>query len=257
MNLIVEGIKYQLHAKKRQGIHSPFVYRLADNGLQLKIKKEHKRILNAFDFKQQKDRRMLTINDLGAGSKTLGNQRSIKQIHKTSSSGKRYGSLLYRLCKHFEPERILELGTSIGRGTLAMHLGYQAAEIISIEGSPEIAAIARENINEFATNQNNIDLVVSSFSTYLSNLDGKTFDLVYIDGHHEGRALFSYLDQIMPYTHEQTLFLLDDIRWNDDMFKAWNELVSDERFHVSIDFFRMGMLSKRPIQAKEHFILTF
>ena len=257
MNLIVEGIKYQLHAKKRQGIHSPFVYRLADNGLRIKIKKEHKSVLNAFDFKQRKDGRMLTINDLGAGSKTLGNQRSIKQIHKTSSSGKRYGTLLYRLCKHFEPRRILELGTSLGRGTLAMHLGYQKAEIISIEGSPEMEAIARENMNEFATNPSNIDLVVSSFSDYLSNLDNKTFDLVYIDGHHKGESLCSYLNQIMPHTHEQTLFLLDDIRWNDDMFMAWNELVSDERSHVSIDFFRMGLLSRRPTQAKEHFILTF
>lgn len=257
MNLIVEGIKYQLHAKKRQGIHSPFIYRLADNGLQLTIEKKHKRVLNAFDFKQRKDERILTVTDLGAGSKTLGNQRSIKQIHKTSSSGKRYGTLLYRLCKHFEPARILELGTSLGRGTLAMHLGYQAAEIISIEGSPEIAAIARENMNEFASNPTNIDLVEGSFSTFLSNLNNKTFDLVYIDGHHQGEALCSYLDQIIPHTHEQTLFLLDDIRWNDDMFMAWNELVSDERFHVSIDFFRMGLLSRRPTQAKEHFILTF
>ncbi len=257
MNLIVEGIKYQLHAKKRQGIHSPFVYRLADNGLQLTIEKEHKSVLNAFDFKQRKDWRMLTINDLGAGSKTLGNHRSVNQIHKTSSSGKRYGTLLYRLCKHFEPARILELGTSLGRGTLAMHLGYQKAEIISIEGSPEIAAIARENMNKFATNPSNMDLVVSSFNDYLCNLNNKTFDLVYIDGHHEGEALRRYLDQIIPHTHEQTLFLLDDIRWNDDMFKAWNELIADERFHVSIDFFRMGVLSRRPTQAKEHFILTF
>ena len=130
-----------------------------------------------------------------------------------------------------------------------MHLGYQAAEIISVEGSPEIAAIARENMNEFATNPSNMDLVVSSFSDYLSNLDNKTFDLVYIDGHHEGEALRRYLDQIIPHTHEQTLFLLDDIRWNDDMFKAWNELIADERFHVSIDFFRMGVLSRRPTQA--------
>ena len=155
MNLIVEGIKYQLHAKKRQGIHSPFVYRLADNGLQLTIEKKHKSVLNVFDFKQRKDERILTVTDLGAGSKTLGNQRSVNQIHKTSSSGKRYGTLLYRLCKHFEPRRILELGTSLGRGTLAMHLGYQAAEIISVEGSPEIAAIAREFIHVFTCNGRN------------------------------------------------------------------------------------------------------
>jgi predicted O-methyltransferase YrrM len=230
---------------------------MADEGLQIKLPKAHKNILNAFDLKQHNDERMLSITDLGAGSKTLDKHRSIKQIHKTSSSGKRYGTLLYRLCKHFEPARILELGTSLGRGTLAMHLGNQSAHITSIEGSPEIATIASENINKFATNPTKIEVKVSSFSTYLSELDNATFDLVYIDGHHNGEALRKYLDQIMPYTHEQTLFLLDDIRWNEDMFDAWNKLIADERFHVSIDFFRMGLLSARPTQAKEHFTLTF
>jgi predicted O-methyltransferase YrrM len=138
-----------------------------------------------------------------------------------------------------------------------MHLGHSEAQITTIEGSPEIATIASENINKFATNPTKIEVKVSSFSTYLSELDNATFDLVYIDGHHNGEALRKYLDQIMPYTHEQTLFLLDDIRWNDDMLKAWNELIKDPRFHVSIDFFRMGMLSQRNSQAKEHFTLSF
>ena len=257
MNLVFEGIKYQLHAKKRQGIHSPFIYDLVDKGLTRKVANEHKTILRAFDLTQQQDTRVIHITDLGAGSRKLSNQRTIKDIHRVSSSGKRYGRLLYLLCQHYKPLHILELGTSLGRGTSAMHLGHPEAQITTIEGSPEIAAIARENINKFATNPNNIEVITSSFSTYLSDLDNATFDLVYIDGHHEGKALRNYLDQIMPYTHEQTLFLLDDIRWNDDMFKAWNELISDERFHVSIDFFRMGVLSSRPAQAKEHFILTF
>jgi len=257
VNLIVEGIKYQLHAKKRQGIHSPFIYDLVDKGLTRKVANEHKTILKAFDLTQQHDTRVIHITDLGAGSRKLSTQRNIQDIHRVSSSGRRYGRLLYLLCKHYKPLHILELGTSLGRGSLAMHLGHSEAQITTIEGSPEIAAIASENINKFATNPTNIEVITSSFSTYLSDLDNATFDLVYIDGHHEGKALRNYLDQIMPFTHEQTLFLLDDIRWNDDMFKAWNELISDERFHVSIDFFRMGVLSSRPAQAKEHFILTF
>jgi predicted O-methyltransferase YrrM len=257
VNLIVEGIKYQLHAKKRQGIHSPFIYDLVDKGLTHKVSIEHKRILKAFDLTQQHDTRVIHITDLGAGSRKLSTQRTIKDIHRVSSSGKRYGRLLYLLCKHYKPLHILELGSSLGRGTLAMHLGHPEAQITTIEGSAEIAAIARENINEFATNRTNIEVISSSFSTYLSELGNASFDLVYIDGHHEGEALRNYLDQIMPYTHEQTLFLLDDIRWNDDMFKTWNELIFIEHFHVSIDFFRMGMLSQRNSQAKEHFTLSF
>ena len=257
MNLVFEGIKYQLHAKKRQGIHSPFIYDLVDKGLTSKVSSEHKSILNAFDLTQQHDTRVIHITDLGAGSRKLSEQRNIQDIHRVSSSGRRYGRLLYLLCKHYKPLHILELGTSLGRGTLAMHLGHSEAQITTIEGSPEIAAIASENINKFATNRTKIEVKVSSFSTYLSELDNATFDLVYIDGHHNGEALRKYLDQIMPYTHEQTLFLLDDIRWNDDMLKAWNELIKDPRFHVSIDFFRMGMLSQRNSQAKEHFTLSF
>lgn len=257
MNLIVEGIKYQLHAKKRQGIHSPFIYDLVDKGLTRKVANEHKTILKAFDLTQQHDTRVIHITDLGAGSRKLSTQRTIKDIHRVSSSGKRYGRLLYLLCKHYKPLHILELGSSLGHGTLAMHLGHPEAQITTIEGSAEIAAIARENIKKSATKPNNIRVITSSFSTYLSDLDNVTFDLVYIDGHHDGKALRNYLDQIMPYTHEQTLFLLDDIRWNDDMFKTWNELISIEHFHVSIDFFRMGMLSQRNSQAKEHFTLSF
>ena len=257
MNLIVEGIKYQLHAKKRQGIHSPFIYDLVDNGLTSKVSNEHKTILKAFDLTQQRDTRVIHITDLGAGSRKLSNQRTIRDIQRISSSGKRYGRLLYLLCQHYKPLHILELGTSLGRGTLAMHLGHPEAQITTIEGATEIAEIAKENIKKFSLTPNSIEIVSSSFATYLNALPTQSFDLIYIDGHHESEALFTYLEKLMNFSHEQTVFIVDDIRWNNDMYEAWNKLIKDPRFHVSIDFFRMGMLSHRKSQAKEHFTLSF
>jgi predicted O-methyltransferase YrrM len=257
MNLFVEGIKYHLHAKKRQGIHSPFVYALVDEGLRKPISYQYKKILASFDQKQLKDRRKLSINDLGSGSKYLSNVRMIRDIHRISSSGKRYGEFLYKLCAHYQPERILELGTSLGRGTLAMHLGNPDARIVSIEGDASIAEVAQENIHEFSFDSNQIQLIISSFISFLEHNQHQTFDLVYIDGHHDGEALLQYMELISKVTHNNTLFVIDDIRWSSSMLKAWNQLQRQTRFHLSIDFFRMGLLSERPTQAKEHFVLTF
>jgi hypothetical protein len=39
------------------------------------------------------------------------------------------------------------------------------------------------------------------------------------------------------------------------MLDSWNNLIKSDAFNLSMDFFRMGVLIKRPQQVKEHFIL--
>jgi hypothetical protein len=41
------------------------------------------------------------------------------------------------------------------------------------------------------------------------------------------------------------------------MLKAWEELTKSELFHVSIDLFRIGILTPRKQQAKEHFVFRY
>lgn len=62
----------------------------------------------------------------------------------------------------------------------------------------------------------------------------------------------SHLEDI---THKNTIFVLDDIRWSDNMFEAWNELRNMATYHLSMDLFRMGILVPRPGQVKEHFTI--
>jgi predicted O-methyltransferase YrrM len=98
-------------------------------------------------------------------------------------------------------------------------------------------------------------LIHSTFDEYLAQNPKEIFDLVFIDGHHDGEALLRYLDALKNNTHDDTIFILDDIRWSVSMFDAWQKIIADPKCHVTMDFFRMGMVVRRPMQRKEHFVV--
>jgi hypothetical protein len=41
------------------------------------------------------------------------------------------------------------------------------------------------------------------------------------------------------------------------MFDAWNKIKEDKNYNLTIDFFRMGIISPRPQQQKEDFVLKY
>lgn len=196
---------------------------------------------------------LLEITDHGAGSRKLGNQRKLREIYATSSSKGKYGRMLFQLMHYYSFENALELGTSLGVGTVCMATGNKDALITTIEGCPNTHQAAVENFK--ALEIGNIQSIQGTFFEVLPNLKDASYDLIFIDGHHDGDALVSYVEQLLPKATADTLFLLDDIRWSTSMKKAWEKLAADSRFHVSIDLFRMGILSLRPQQAKEHFVI--
>jgi predicted O-methyltransferase YrrM len=253
MNLGFEYIKYQWKAKRRHGVHSPFVYDLTDKCFRIPVSNNLKEVLKKLDYKLRNDTRSIEISDFGAGSKKLSNNRKIRSIYNTSSSRGRYGKLLFQLVNHFKPKTVLEFGTSMGIGSICLASGNDQTKVITVEGCPNTFAVARENISE--TSLSNIEIHNSTFDAYLDTLKDELFDLVFIDGHHDGPALKHYLERLHPHSHGNTIFILDDIRWSDSMFNAWSEIQADIQNHVTIDLFRMAIVVARPEQEKEHFVI--
>lgn len=254
MNLLFEGIKYKLFAKKRHRIHSPFVYTLSDMVLRQQVPNKAADAIAQFDLAQKKNAHILDIEDHGAGSKSLANKRKVCDIHRTSSS-KTYGKILFQLSSYYQPSTMLELGTSLGRGSLMLHYGHPNACILTLEGCPAVAKVAQENIAQHAWEPSHMQVLNTPFLPFLESYRGSPFDFIYIDGHHDGEALLHYLAILQPYLHDNTLILLDDIRWSTSMFKAWNAIIANPFYHVTVDFFRMGLITPRNVQHKEHFIL--
>ena len=95
-----------------------------------------------------KDHTMLTVEDFGAGSvidKT--NQRTIASIAKNAAKPAKFGQLLYRMVKYYQPQNVLELGTSLGISTSYFSLAKPDAKLITMEGASSIAERARQNFD--------------------------------------------------------------------------------------------------------------
>ena len=255
IKILREYINYKLNAKGRHGVHSPFVYGLVDQALRTKSHKNvYKRFKN-YKKRLRNDSSTINVNDLGAGSKKLSKQRKIQDIARISGSSRKYGKLLFKLVNHYEPKTILELGTSLGLGTFMLVNGNPKSKIITIEGCRQTSAIAQKMHKKFESK--NVEFVVNDFASYLKHYSGSKFDFIFIDGDHRGDKLIKTLDQLNDHIHDETILFLDDIRWSKDMLKTWNDLTLDERYHLSIDFFQMGLLMPRKHQEKEHFVIDY
>ncbi len=255
MNLLLEYIKYRWNGKGRHGVHSPFVYELIDKGFTAQLDSDFKEEIRSVRRQLKKDHRIIEVNDAGTGSKVLGKHRKVSQIYSVSASKERKSRLLYQLVKHFHPENILELGTSLGVGTMSLCSGYEASHVISIDACKATQDVAIQLFKD--RKKENVTFIHQKFDHFMDEYRGKQFDLVFVDGHHSGEALLHYMDRLETMTHQDTIFILDDIRWSEDMQIAFRKIVNDPDYHVTLDLFDIGIVAKRPQQEKEHFVLKY
>jgi predicted O-methyltransferase YrrM len=251
MNIVSEYLKYLWLAKGRHGTHSPFVYDFVDNCLRLEIPKSVKSDFRHYFYSLKGSSEVLEIKDLGAGSKRLSNQRKVSAIAKVSGSYGKYANLLYRISNHYQPKQVLELGTSMGLGTFMLAKGNTDARIETVEGCPQTHQFTKKKLEHL----HNVRFINASFEAYLLQYSGPAFDLVFLDGDHRGESVLKLLMLLEPIIHDETIIIIDDIRWSDDMLSMWQQLIDRSSYHLTIDLFRMGIIARRPHQNKEHFII--
>jgi len=121
------------------------------------------------------------------------------------------------------PGIILELGTSIGISTLALALAAPERRVVSVEGCPALAEIARENLRRHGAA--NVEILNMEFSEALTLLrkEETHVSMAFIDGNHRGEALKQYVSQISTMGDEM-IIVADDIHLNRDMYNAWRSL---------------------------------
>jgi predicted O-methyltransferase YrrM len=185
------------------------------------------------------------VTDYGSGSEKNSERysRSIKYIAKNHLKSKKEAQVLYNLINYYSPENIVELGTSLGITTLYLSVGNSKSNIITIEGSPDTAEIAKDNFERL--NATNITSLVGRIEDNLDiamELLQHKPDMLFFDANHKKVPTLGYFEKCMEYSHEKSIFVFDDIYFSDEMEEAWNEIKNHERVTLSIDIYKMGIV---------------
>lgn len=249
---------YRVRAKTAKGIHSPFVFDLYNSVLKDKRTyyafEEIEAIQNELGYSDKS----ILVTDFGKlNSGSVEYEKRISQIVKNTRRPVNYARIFFRLANRFSPGRILELGTSLGLTTAYLALANSKSTITTLEGCPNTATYSANNWSKLKIS--NVVLIQGEFGQTLPKVlyKSKPLDMVFIDGHHQKSSTIKYLDMILPYTHEDSIIIMDDIHWSPGMQQAWSEIIKKDEVSVSIDLFYLGLLFRRKGQVKEHFILRF
>jgi predicted O-methyltransferase YrrM len=247
---------HHLRGKSRHGLHSPFVYRLADEVIyDFHAKKVYDEVE---DIRKQllSDNRVITVTDLGAGSHMNNNkQKRVSDIAKNALKPRKLAQLLYRLVADVQPHNIIELGTCLGTTSLYFKKAAPDAQMFTLEGCPETADIAAEVFKKAGVND--IELITGNFDDTLPGLINSLdqLDFVFVDGNHKKEATLRYFEWCLPKVHDNTLLIFDDIYWSEGMKEAWNEIKAHPKVTVTIDFFWIGLVYFKKGQVKEDFFI--
>ena len=255
LQLIKSYLKFLWNSKNEHGVHSPFVFDLVTKCFYDSKKYPEYTTLKNYRKSLLTNKNTIEVTDFGAGSRVFkSNKRQISKIAKTAGITKKRSELLFRITNYFQPENILEIGTSLGLATSALSLGNPKSKIVTLEGCPNTMSIAKNQLQ--LQNLKNIEFVTTEFSSYLETATGNCdWKLIYFDGNHSKQATLEYFELLLPTITNETVWIFDDIHWSADMEEAWETIKNHPKVTVTIDIFQWGIVFFRIEQEKEHFVI--
>ncbi len=245
-------LRWYYGAKTRFDVHTPFLAAFLVEVV------EDRRYFHAFGLVEQlrrywkKQSGTVPTLSLGAPSKLSQRaQRPVKKLVAQSAIPPACGALLFRAALWTQKRLhdassqpcILELGTNAGISTLYLHYANRNAQLHTIEGNPAVAALASQTFQVARCSQHlqqHTGLFESVLPSLLSTFEG--IDLLFIDGDHTYQGTLSYLGACLPKAMPNSLFIVADIHWSEEMEQAWEAAKQLPAVTASLDMYHFGLL---------------
>jgi predicted O-methyltransferase YrrM len=278
---ITSALRWYAGARTRYDVHSPHLVEF------LREVYNDDRHYHAFDLIRsvraywRRKSGTVKLRALGAPSKTTRkNERTVSSLVATNAIDDRCGRLLFRLAIWLEAKNILEFGTNAGISTLYLHAADTRARLDTVEGNPDVAALAQETFSKAGVglglhahislfqdwlDQQPQTSTASSFSQRAAPNGAKLLsthssqgpqasqgehseplDLFFLDGDHREQPTLDYVNQLLPRTTENAVFVIADIHWSPGMERAWEALKQLPEVTASVDVYHFGLLFFKP-----------
>jgi predicted O-methyltransferase YrrM len=258
IKILFRWLRFYLKANTIYRVHSPFVFDFTENIL------EDRRSYYAFDEVEAlraqlaRDTRSIDVTDYGAGSHTdRRNMRRLRDIAHSALTDKRHGQVLFKIILHYGLANRLEMGTSLGLTAAYLALPLEKGRFITLEGCPNIAQVARENLS--ALHATNAELRVGEFGQTLPEAlkELGRLDFAFFDGNHRCAPTIAYFETCLQFAHSDSVFVFDDIHWSEEMEQAWEHIKAHPKTSLTIDLFFMGIVYfKKDFSQKAHCALV-
>lgn len=257
------GIKYLDYwlgssSYKGHGIHSPFVFEFIKKVMNDKTEYPEYKLVEGLRQKLLTDQTPVPLEDYGAGSRSGPGSKSVAQITRHASKSPKYGQLLFRIAKFYQPHYVVELGTSLGISTAYLAFADKASVIVTGEGNYAVASLAKQNFD--TAGLPNVRIITGNFDNTLPEMVSSIpqIDLAFIDANHRKAPTLSYFNELLKKTTDSSVIIFDDIHWSAGMEEAWNEIKQHPSVMLTIDLFFFGIIFFRPeFKVKQHFRIRF
>jgi len=200
-------------------------------------------LIEDFYFQLCKLDTKINFEDFGAKKNEKIKIKKISEIAKKTSTKFKEGIIFQKIIDYFNVKNILELGTSLGIGTMFLSGVSSCISVTTIEACKDIIDFTEQNFK--ANGINNVKFINDKFDNVFDKnlLNKQKFDLFFIDGNHTFDASLKYLKYIeQNLVTNRFIIIFDDINWSKDMYNAWKYIVKTHKNCFMMNFFRTGFL---------------
>lgn len=236
------GLRHYLKATTIYQEHSPFFYDLWKEVLNHRAPAEVVDQIKAYRKDLLNDPSQIKNSSIGAGSRRDTDRSSVAQVTRISSSSLRKCTMLYQLRKHYALDRSIEVGTNLGMATFSLGLARPNARLISLEGNESYIQQARKRLSTHANL--NIEIMHGRFDATLNQAckDLGSVDLVFLDGDHTYEATLENFKTLLPFLHERSVVVIDDIWWSEGMLQAFETIRNHTMVTSSLAYRGIGFI---------------